>query len=359
MAPNKTLKGHKLVILTPWGPPVDFLDRLQKEYPDLKAEYHKRDWIDIALPSVADEGYWKDVTILLTFQTLPTPEQAPNLEYVQLMSAGANHILDNPLFKDTDVNFCTANGVHGPQISEWVISTYLSFSHHLPEYWDKQKEGRWQRGNMNVEDSYGKTVGILGYGSIGRQVARVSVAMGMKVHAYTLHPRPTPESRRDESWTPEGLGDPEGVLPSKWFSGETTEKLHEFLASGLDLLLISTPLTDNTRHLISAPEFKVLAAQKRTALVSNIGRGPIIHTDDLISALNEGLIGGAALDVTDPEPLPANHPLWNTKNVIITPHISGASVAYNQRVLAILEYNLKRFSEGKELTNRVNRKEGY
>jgi phosphoglycerate dehydrogenase-like enzyme len=183
--------------------------------------------------------------------------------------------------------------------------------------------------------------------------------MGMKVHAYTLHPRPTPESRRDESWTPEGLGDPEGVLPSKWFSGETTERLHEFLASGLDLLLISTPLTDNTRHLISAPEFKVLAAQKRTTLVSNIGRGPIIHTDDLISALNEGLIGGAALDVTDPEPLPADHPLWKTKNVIITPHISGASVAYNQRVLAILEYNLKRFSEGKELTNRVNRKEGY
>jgi phosphoglycerate dehydrogenase-like enzyme len=199
--------------------------------------------------------------------------------------------------------------------------------------------------------------GILGYGSIGRQLARVSKAMGMDVHAYTLHPKNTPESRRDNSWAPPGTGDPEGLLPSKWFSGGTTEELHEFLASDLDILVICLPLTEKTKHLLSAPEFKVLSAKK--TFVSNIGRGPIVNTDDLIEALDQGLIRGAALDVTDPEPLPDGHKLWSAKNVIITPHVSGSSTAYTQRVLSILEYNLGRLSEGKELTNKVNKKEGY
>jgi phosphoglycerate dehydrogenase-like enzyme len=181
--------------------------------------------------------------------------------------------------------------------------------------------------------------------------------MGMDIHAYTLHPRDTPESRRDESYTPPGTGDVDGLLPSKWFSGGTTEELHAFLGSDLDLLVVSLPLTDKTRHLISAPEFKVLSGRK--TYVSNIARGPVINTDDLLVALNEEHIRGAALDVTDPEPLPDGHPLWTAKNVIITPHISGASTAYNERVERILEYNLQRLSEGKPLTNRVNRKEGY
>lgn len=147
------------------------------------------------------------------------------------------------------------------------------------------------------------------------------------------------------------------MLPSKWFSGETKEEIHEFLASGLDLLVVSVPLTDKTHHLLSAPEFEILKA-KRT-FVSNIARGPIINTDDLIEALDKGLIRGAALDVTDPEPLPDGHPLWKAKNVIITPHVSGNSTAYVDRLLAILETNLTRLSEGKELTNKVSRRDGY
>ena len=197
----------------------------------------------------------------------------------------------------------------------------------------------------------------MGYGSIGRQVARVSKALGFDVHAYTLHAKNTPESRRDEAYTPPGLGDPEGLLPSKWFSGGAKEDLHRFLSSGLDLLVVSLPLTDKTRNLLSAPEFEILAARK--TFVSNIARGPIINTDDLIRALEDELIRGAALDVTEPEPLTDGHPLWSAKNVIITPHISGTSSAYFERVFAILEYNLQRLSEGKKLTNEVSRKEGY
>lgn len=179
----------------------------------------------------------------------------------------------------------------------------------------------------------------------------------MDVHAYTLHERKTPQSKRDDTYTPEGLGDPDGIFPAKWFHGESKEELHEFLGSDLDLLVVALPLTAKTTGLLSAPEFKVLS--KKKTYVSNIARGPIINTDDLIEALNTGLIRGAALDVTDPEPLTDGHPLWSAKNVIVTPHISGASTRYFDRVWAILSLNLQRLSEGKELTNRVNKKEGY
>jgi phosphoglycerate dehydrogenase-like enzyme len=189
--------------------------------------------------------------------------------------------------------------------------------------------------------------GILGYGAVGRQIARVVKALGMDIHVCNLRPRPTPESRKDETYTPPGLGDPEGVFPSKWFSAEHTEGLHEFLSSGLDLLVIAIPLTDRT-----------LLAQKK-AFVSNIGRGEVLITDDLIDALEEGTIRGAALDVTDPEPLPDGHRLWSTKNLFISPHVSGNSSSYARRVFEVLKYNLVRLSEGKELTNKVDRSRGY
>jgi phosphoglycerate dehydrogenase-like enzyme len=181
--------------------------------------------------------------------------------------------------------------------------------------------------------------------------------MGMDVHAHTLHPRNTAESRRDDSYSPPGLGDPEGILPSKWFSGGSKQDLHEFLASDLDLLVVSTPLTKSTIGLISRPELQVLG--KKKAFVSNISRGQIINTDDLIEALDTHVIRGAALDVTDPEPLPHGHRLWEAKNVIITPHVSGAATTYTKRFLAILTENLDRFSQGGKLMNEVNRRDGY
>lgn len=199
--------------------------------------------------------------------------------------------------------------------------------------------------------------GILGYGAIGRQTARLGKALGMDVIAFTRGDRSDPKSRRDESYFEPGLGDPEGVLPSKWFSGSTTDAVNEFLSQNIDLLVIATPLTAETHNLIAAPQFEILS--KRRAFVSNIARGGIIKTDDLIDALDRGLIRGAALDVTDPEPLPQDHPLWKAKNVIITPHVSGASTHYLDRLLNILEINLNRLSEGSPLINRVDRQIGY
>lgn len=181
--------------------------------------------------------------------------------------------------------------------------------------------------------------------------------MGMDVHAYTLHEKKTPESKKDDGYSPPGLGDPDGIYPSKWFYGGSTAELHDFLGSDLDLLVVALPLTPATTGLLSTPEFEVLS--KKKTFLSNIARGPIVSTDNLIEALDKELIRGAALDVTDPEPLPDGHPLWSAKNAIVTPHISGASTSYFDRVWDIVKLNLQRLSEGSELLNKVNRREGY
>lgn len=175
----------------------------------------------------------------------------------------------------------------------------------------------------------------------------------MEVYAYTLHERPTPESRKDESFTEPGMGDPDGVIPSKWFHG--TEQLADFLASDLSLLIVTLPGTKATTNMLGLEQFRLL----KGAYVSNVGRGQIINTEDLMKALDQDLIRGAALDVTEPEPLPADSKLWKYKNVIITPHVSGNSYHYNERVLKIMTYNVQRMKEGKEVVNRVNKSLGY
>ena len=208
-------------------------------------------------------------------------------------------------------------------------------------------------------------MGVLGYGSIGRQCGRIAKAMGMDVIAYTASPRATKESKKDVGFIVPGTGDPEGDIPSAWYSGLDTSSLHNFLQQDIDHLLISVPLTPKTKHLISAPEFEILG--KRNAFVSNISRGPIIQQTDLIAALKKGAendgkdggLGGAALDVTDPEPLPKDDPLWDAPNVIITPHISGTGTAYVERAFQVLEVNLDRREKGAKLINVVDREKGY
>lgn len=222
-----------------------------------------------------------------------------------------------------------------------------------------------------VQDLVGQRIGILGYGSIGRQVARVASAMGSTVLAYTASPRPTPESKKDHGFIVPGTGDPDGSIPKEWFSGLEKGSLHNFLAQDLDHLLISVPLTKQTDHFLGAQEFRILS--KRNAFISNISRGQIIHQTELIDSLHqydkdtkEGKKGsdrrglrGAALDVTDPEPLPEDSPLWDAPNCIVTPHISGLGSAYLDRAIQVLEVNLDRREKGERMINVVNREKGY
>ena len=235
------------------------------------------------------------------------------------------------------------------------------------EHWGKQDDAGGKDGAnalRQIHDFVGQRLGVLGYGSIGRQTARVARAMGMEVYAYTASPRESKESRKDSGYWVPGTGDADGEYPAEWFSGTDKKSLHEFLGQDLDVLLISVPLTEKTQGLLGREEFEILG--KRNAFVANISRGKIVVQDELIKALElyeesggkEGL-RGAALDVADPEPLPDGHPLFRAPNAIVTPHVSGLSVAYGERAAQVVQVNVDRFARGKELVNLVDRERGY
>ncbi|KAL2682772.1 hypothetical protein Neosp_007227 [[Neocosmospora] mangrovei] len=202
-------------------------------------------------------------------------------------------------------------------------------------------------------DSAGSRMGILGYGCIGRQCARIASAMGMEVYAFTRTERPTPESRKDSSYCVPGTGDPDGLIPAKWFHGSSRADIDDFLDQKLDILVVCLPLTQETSGIISSSQFKILSKNK--TFLSNVGRGKHVDTEALIEALQTGQIRGAALDVTDPEPLPSDHSLWKAPNVFITPHNSWHSTMYWPRVLEILGTNLERLDTGKPLVNAVKK----
>lgn len=179
----------------------------------------------------------------------------------------------------------------------------------------------------------------------------------MEVYAYTRGERSTPESRKDDSFCIPGTGDPDGLIPSKWFHGASKEAINNFLAQDLDLLVIGLPLTRETEGLFGPEQFEIMS--KRKTFVSNIARGKIIQQDPLIKALETGKIRGAALDVADPEPLPAGHALFTAPNIYVTPHVSGLTTKYWERALAIFEANLGHLSKGEPLINVIDRKLNY
>ncbi|KAF2400523.1 hypothetical protein EJ06DRAFT_433324 [Trichodelitschia bisporula] len=359
-------KAEHLVILLPWPEPTELLDKLKEKFPGLTIAYYEiAGWANTdgqatgkhIKPIPAD--VYKDATIIATTSLFPdTREEAPHLELVHVFSAGADRVIVSPLFKDTHVVFTNSSGVHGPQIAEWSILAALVHNHHYNLAYDRQKERKWSRSNLlSVRDWAGQRLGVLGYGSIGRQAGRVAKAMGMDVIAYTASPRATPESRRDDGYIVPGTGDPDGSIPSAWYSGTDKESLHTFLAADIDILLVGVPHTPATDKFLSGPEFDILA--KRNAFLINIARGGVIDQPELIRALEDGRLRGAGLDVTTPEPLPEDDPLWDAPNVIISPHVSGASEAYLERGLGVLEANLERRRRGQGLINVIERGKGY
>jgi phosphoglycerate dehydrogenase-like enzyme len=231
-------------------------------------------------------------------------------------------------------------------------------NHHFIEYAEEQKKAKTTRlMHLNVYDSPGLRMGVLGYGAIGRQCARLAQALGMEVYAYTRSEKATPESRKDDSYCVPGTGDPDGVIPAKWFHGGSREAVNDFLAQDLDIVVLSLPLTESTKKILGREQFEILS--KKKTFVSNIARGEHIDTDALIDALREGKIRGAALDVTDPEPLPDNHPLFTAPNIFITSHMSWQTPKLFPRIQDIAERNLMSLSKGEPLINVMNREHHY
>lgn len=276
--------------------------------------------------------------------------RVPRLRWVQLHSAGINHLYAHPIWQ-SNVCVTTASGIHAVPIGEFVFALLLALARKLPLMTRLQARVEWPRDKWNLflgTELRGKTLGIVGYGSIGREVARIAKhGLAMRVLVMTRS-----EERRDHGYHEPGVGDPEGTLPAAWF---TREQLLELLAQS-DCVLIAAPLTPETRGLIGARE---LRAMKPTAFLINIARGGIVNEDALARALQEHWIAGAALDVFEREPLPADSPLWRLDNVILAPHIAAATPHYDDRAVELFCENLRRYLRGDELLNRVNIQKGY
>ncbi len=292
-----------------------------------------------------------DVDVLYTFSALPHPDDAPRLKWVQFHSAGIDHIIDHPLYTDSEIELTTTSGIHAIPVAEYVLAQMLAFAHHLPKMFEDKLHTRWPRdrwARYKPDELHGATVGIVGYGSIGRQVARLTQALGMKVLALKRDVR----NLNDAVYTMSGVGDPEAAIPERIYPPQA---LHSFLGE-CDYVVLSAPLTKTTRGMISA---EALATMKPSAILINVARGGLVDQAALVKALKEGTLAGAALDVYEEEPLPADSPLWDLPNVILSPHVSGYTPHYDDRAVEIFVENLRRFLAGEPLINLVDRMRGY
>lgn len=288
--------------------------------------------------------------VLLVQGWMPRPEQAPDVRWVQLMSAGADHAMKRPLVAATDVTVTTASGIHASPIGEYCMAMILALAYEIPRFLDLQSRQEWLAPDLYVPRTLrGQTIGIVGYGSIGRELARLAAAFGMRVVAVKRDPS---TMAADDGFTMPGTGDPTGSIPA---SVHSPDDLAAVVAE-CDFVVSTLPGTPATRHLIDAA---VLGAMRSTAVLVNIGRGAVIDEAALIDALADGRIAGAALDVFEEEPLPADSPLWSLPNAIVTPHISGNSDRYDAMVTDVFVVNLARYLDGRPLLNVLDRSRGY
>jgi phosphoglycerate dehydrogenase-like enzyme len=259
-----------------------------------------------------------------------------SIQWVQLVSAGVENCVSAPAFKEREILLTNMQRISGPIIAEHVIAMTMAFTRGLDLYLQAQSQGRWVRGlpagRAAVVD--GKTMLVVGLGGIGTEVARRAHALGMKVTATRASGRTGPDF---VSYV--GLPD---ELPK--------------LASEADFVVNTAPLTPQTKGIFNAELF---AKMKPTAYLINIARGGSVVTSDLVDALKNKKIAGAGLDVTDPEPLPPDHPLWKAPNVIITPHVSSDSDIGQDAQLQVVRENLRRYVAGEKMLSVVDVTRGY
>lgn len=251
-------------------------------------------------------------------------KQAVNLKWVQALTTGVNYIINRPsLRKEVIVTSC--RGIHGPQMSEMAFLLMLALNRNFPQVVRNQDQRIWERWPGKL--LYQKKIGILGVGVIGEEIARKCKAFGMTVFGMDIVRREIDSV--DFFYGPEDLPQ---------------------VAKEVDYLILVAPSTPETLKIVGT---KVLSSMKPTAFLINIARGELVDEEALIQALETGEIAGAALDALSMEPLPKDHPLWRTRNVIITPHVGGMSDIYREQVMPIIEENLRRFLRG-ERRNLIN-----
>ncbi|NND46787.1 MAG: D-2-hydroxyacid dehydrogenase [Woeseiaceae bacterium] len=261
---------------------------------------------------------------------------AKSAVWVQIFSSGAGHCVNVPAVASGQIVLTNMQKMSAPVIGEHAVAMMLALARRLPVYAKGMSQGAWMRRSEASTAMFpvsGKTMLVIGLGGIGTEVAERAAALGMRVVA-------TRNSSRDGPSFVEYVGLSDELLD---------------LVGQAEVIVNALPLTDSTRNLLDAEFF---AATRKGALFINVGRGGTVDTDALTDAIRNGQIGGAGLDVTDPEPLPSDHALWQLDNVIITPHVASRG-GERERHFVLLKENLRRFAAGERLLNVVDPERGY
>ncbi len=259
--------------------------------------------------------------------------KAPNLKWVHSMSVG----VENSLFPElvaSPVPLTNARGVYSRSLAEFVIAGALFFDKKIADMRRQQQEERWV--NMDVDELYGKTMGIVSYGNIGEHCAELARAFGMKVLAMRRRPELSAnDPRLDKAYGHDGLAE---------------------MISLSDFVVVCSPITPETIGLIGARE---IAAMKPSAVIMNVGRGAVIDEPALLTALREKRIRGAALDVFTTEPLPAGHEFYKLDNVLLSPHSADHTPGWTDQSMRLFIRNFVRYANGEALQNLVDKQAGY
>ena len=290
---------------------------------------------DISLAIAADRQaafeHLHEADVLLTFTPLMSDgilQAAPRLKWVQALGVGVDNLIELPSLRP-EIIVTNMRGIHGAPVAEAALASMLAVSRGLPDFVRNQDRAQWQRWPARLLNA--KTVGILGIGVIAETLAPICKAFGMEVLGFSSEPRAVP-------------------------GFDTVHRRSDLQAmvSRLDYLVLLAPLIESTRNIIDA---RMLAVMKPSAFLINFGRGGLVDETALVEALKAGTISGAALDVFNEEPLPAENPLWSLRNVLITTHQGGFCDVYPKLALPIISQNLRLFLDGRtdQMVNRVLR----
>lgn len=315
----------------PWAMPSWCGDELRRTFPD----------VDVVVLDSRERIYEEvaDADVLYTAHISERLFRAASrLRWIHAPMAGMDYLLI-PAVVESDILVTNSSGVHAPAMAEHTIGIMLSFSRRFHDCLHAQWEGRWKRDEIyrtvpSFDELAGKTVGILGFGAIGREVARRARPFGMRIIGIRRDTSKDTELA-DRLCRPEEL---DHVLPE------------------LDFLVIAVPGMADTVGMIGRSE---LDRMKPTAVLINLARGSIVDQDALIDALNSGRLAGAGLDVFDPEPLEDGHLLFRTRNLLLTPHVSGISPMLWRRQIDLFIKNIRRFRDGRPLLNLIDKQRGY
>jgi phosphoglycerate dehydrogenase-like enzyme len=271
--------------------------------------------------------------------------RVPALRWLQTGSAGVDHLAaDRPWAKGILVT--NGRGVFAIPIAEYVSGAILRINQPIARWAADQAARAWPVDDEPLAAiARGRTAVIVGYGSIGREVARQLAALGLRIVAV----KPRPELRTDASYRVPGTGDPDGTIPERIVGVDALAAA----AAEADYLVLTLPLTAESRGMIDA---SILAALHPSAWLLNVSRGALVDEGALLAALRAGRLAGAVLDVFSEEPLPPEHPLWDAPNVTITPHVSGATSRFRDDLIV---ENVRRYLAGEPLLNPVDPARGY